>query len=329
MVFAMSTANADANAYNDDANNNGNDEGNEEEEEISAQIAVTSRAMAFAALWTAVLASLMSIFGTVILGFQSPTGQYYTCCSGNVHRTTPLGMGAFVGALLMFANMTLVCSVLFGEFEVSSAFNMWSVLVVSTPGVISIQFCLSVNLFVVLFSGFRFLPITTSSLPHSLTRSLTRSTLSRKTRPSICGIPFILPGLFRIRRYDDLLDRRLSCCVLSNGSLVIQIRDFQREGEDRGGRDGEAAASMAVERSSMAFSIMCMFLTILYAGFAALVFAFSNSVLEENQADIADDNLHRQQPHGYSGYIDNRFDVRPSGKNGFVGPQGSSDSRLA
>ena len=88
------------------------------------------------------------------------------------------------------------------------------------------------------------------------------------------------------------------------------------------------AASNAVERSSMAFSIMCMFLTVLYAGFAALVFTFSNSVLEENQVD-ADDDAQHQQPHGYSGYIDDRFDVRPSGKNGFVAPQGSSDSRLA
>lgn len=116
MVYALTSANAVYDANNDDANNNNNEEN--QDEEIDPEIAVTSRAMAFAALWTAVLASLMSIFGTVILGFQSPTGQYYTCCSGNVHRTTPLGMGAFVGALLMFANLTLVCSVLFGEFEV-------------------------------------------------------------------------------------------------------------------------------------------------------------------------------------------------------------------
>lgn len=83
-------------------------------------LAVTSRAMAFAALWTAVLASLLSIFGTVILGWQSPTGEYYTCCARQVHRTTPLALGSFIGALLMFANLTLVCSVLFGEFQVSA-----------------------------------------------------------------------------------------------------------------------------------------------------------------------------------------------------------------
>lgn len=101
-------------SYNDDKNN---DNKANQQDEIS--LAVTSRAMAFAAVWTAVLACLMSVFGTVILGFQSPTGQYYTCCASNVHRTTPLGLGSFIGALLMFSNLTLVCSVLFGEFEVS------------------------------------------------------------------------------------------------------------------------------------------------------------------------------------------------------------------
>jgi hypothetical protein len=112
LSFAISAKNYD---YGD---GDGGGEAEGEEEEMNAEIAVTSRAMAFAALWTAVLASLMGLFGTVILGFQSPTGQYYTCCSSGVHRTTPLGMGSFIGSLIMFANLTLVCSVLFGEFEV-------------------------------------------------------------------------------------------------------------------------------------------------------------------------------------------------------------------
>ena len=56
-------------------------------------------------------------FVLVVVGIR---GLYYTCCSSSVHRTTPLGIGSFIGALLMFANLTLVCSVLFGEFEVSA-----------------------------------------------------------------------------------------------------------------------------------------------------------------------------------------------------------------
>lgn len=93
-------------------------------------IAVTSRAMVFAAIWTAVLSGILVIYGTVILGVRMPTGKYYACCAGNVHRMTPLSLGAFGGSLLMFANLTLVCAVLFGEFEVRArglhVFKRWA-----------------------------------------------------------------------------------------------------------------------------------------------------------------------------------------------------------
>lgn len=110
----------------DNNSNNNNDDGQDKND---VEMAVTSRAMAFASLWTAVLATLMAIFGAVILGWQSPTGVYYTCCSPQVHRTTPLALGSFIGALLMFANLTLVCSILFGEFEVRSCPEEFLVLV--------------------------------------------------------------------------------------------------------------------------------------------------------------------------------------------------------
>jgi hypothetical protein len=115
LIFAIIAKNT---SYANDDDDNPEDE--QAEQELQAEVAVTSRAMAFAALWTAVLASLMGLFGTVILGFQSPVGQYHTCCSSGVHRTSPLGLGSFIGSLIMFANITLVCSVLFGEFEVSN-----------------------------------------------------------------------------------------------------------------------------------------------------------------------------------------------------------------
>jgi hypothetical protein len=115
LIFTLRNSNSDDN-YNEYQDN----DNDENEEEVNAEIAVTSRAMAFAALWTAVLATLLAIFGTVVLGWQSPMGLYYTCCSPQVHRTTPIALGSFIGALFMFANLTLVCSVLFGEFEVCS-----------------------------------------------------------------------------------------------------------------------------------------------------------------------------------------------------------------
>jgi hypothetical protein len=118
LIFTLSAQSARDDSsqyyYNNDEEAQRNNQDN-----LQAEMAVTSRAMAFAALWTVVLSTLMAIFGAVILGWQSPTGVYYTCCAPAVHRTTPLALGSFIGALLMFANLTLVCSILFGEFDVS------------------------------------------------------------------------------------------------------------------------------------------------------------------------------------------------------------------
>ena len=129
-AFIFAIVGDTSNNYNNNNSNNGgyynyNNNNNMEEEHGDQQnnsnsplLAVTSRALAFSATWTGVLVALMSVFGTVVLGFQSPTGQYYTCCSSSVHRTTPLGLGSFIGSLLMLANLTLICAVLFGDFKV-------------------------------------------------------------------------------------------------------------------------------------------------------------------------------------------------------------------
>ena len=71
-----------------------------------------------------------------------------------------------------------------------------------------------------------------------------------------------------------------------------------------------------------------MFLTIMYAGFAALTFAFAKSVIEE----LSDDEREMQMTTprsksqgfvgGYDGYIGERFDVRRNA--GFVGPQAAT-----
>jgi hypothetical protein len=103
---------------------------------------------------------------------------------------------------------------------------------------------------------------------------------------------------------------------------ISQIRDY-REGED----NKEARVDTAVRRSSMAFSIMCMFLTVLYAGFAGLTFAFSKSILEElliDEREEASRKTSSNRSHfvgGYNdGYIGERFDVRRPGTGGFVAP---------
>lgn len=90
----------------------------------------------------------------------------------------------------------------------------------------------------------------------------------------------------------------------------------------------------------MAFSIMCMFLTVLYAGFAALTFSYSHSIIEEHLAEEREEALvaqsHKMTPHhhfhlGYDGYIGERFDVHrrgpSSGGLGFV-PKPSEIAQL-
>lgn len=116
--------------------------------------------------------------------------------------------------------------------------------------------------------------------------------------------------------------------------MSFQIRDYQREGEDRGQAQENDNDSL-FGRSSMAFSIMCIFLTVLYAGFAALTFAFSNSLLEELAADERAEalqmNSRSQATHfvgGYNGYIRERFDVRRQNgvTSGFVAPNSTEGS---
>lgn len=76
-----------------------------------------------------------------------------------------------------------------------------------------------------------------------------------------------------------------------------------------------------MRRSSMAFSIMCMFLTVLYAGFAGLSFAYSKSIIEELAEDEREDANRSKVTtahFGYDGYIGERFDIR---RSGFVSAQ--------
>lgn len=83
-----------------------------------------------------------------------------------------------------------------------------------------------------------------------------------------------------------------------------------------------------VHRSSMAFSIMCLFLTVMYASFAALTYVWSKTVLMEMSADEHEEALastRSKTSHfvgAYDGYIGERFDMRPSNV-GFVAPKAS------
>eukprot|EP01082_Thalassiosira_pseudonana_P014496 g12936.t1 g12936 contig7:498468-499435(+) len=197
-----------SNKYEDD-----NEQGGDEYNVQQSAIGVSSRAMVFAAIWTAVLSGIIVIYGTVILGIQLP-GKYYACCPANVHRLTPLSLGAFGGSLVMFANLTLVCAILFGEFE---------------------------------------------------------------------------------------------------------IRDFTFDARDQT-EQNNTNSGRVVDQTSFAFSIMCLFFTIMYASFSVLVFSFSNSLLEESVADARDAALSprktEEQNHAPGFLGGDRFGVsRSYGKN--------------
>lgn len=85
----------------------------------------------------------------------------------------------------------------------------------------------------------------------------------------------------------------------------------------------------------MCFSIMCMFLTVLYAGFAALTFAFANAIMDEHAMDEREEAMlstRNKAGHfnGYDGYIGERFDVGMprNGPGAFVSPT-PADATLA
>lgn len=205
LAFTLLSASAYKNQNQNQDNYYNQDQDEEHRDEGEMEISVTSRAMAFTALWTMVLSSLIGIYGTVILGFVSPWhGTYYWCCRNSVHKTTPMILGSFIGALLMYANLTLVCSVLFGEFK---------------------------------------------------------------------------------------------------------VRDYTEGGGEN--EDNQDNGEQNLSRSSTVFSILCMFLTILYAGFAALVFTYSADLLRENEEDERQEALKpSDEEESMRGYIGNKFTVQ-------------------
>eukprot|EP00986_Skeletonema_menzelii_P006895 scaffold2615_cov151-Skeletonema_menzelii.AAC.8 len=123
--FAVASQKYDPNYSNGNYYNNNNNNEREEDDRNHNKygvITVTSRAMVFAAIWTAILSGILVIYGTVLLGVRVPFGKYYSCCTGSVHRMTPLTLGSFAGTfaglLFYFSNSLLeesVADVLHGD----------------------------------------------------------------------------------------------------------------------------------------------------------------------------------------------------------------------
>lgn len=76
-----------------------------------------SGSMAFTAAYTVILAMALILYGsTTIVGFTSLRGVYIAPCFSTPSQ---LNLGIFGGAIVFFANMLLVCAVIFGEVRVS------------------------------------------------------------------------------------------------------------------------------------------------------------------------------------------------------------------
>ena len=112
----------------DDDYNQGGGEGEEEEHGsqddnkesllYSLMATTSSRSMTFVAVYTMALAVVLNLYGsTAIVGFTSLRGDYIAPCFSSEHSSMKVGI--FGGAIVIFANLLLLCAVVLGEFRVS------------------------------------------------------------------------------------------------------------------------------------------------------------------------------------------------------------------
>lgn len=88
-------------------------------EQLMLLSSVSSNSMTFVALYTMAMAVALSLFGsTAIVGFMSLRGDYIAPCFSS-SGSSKLRLGIFGGAIVVFANLLLVCAVVFGEVRVS------------------------------------------------------------------------------------------------------------------------------------------------------------------------------------------------------------------
>jgi len=103
-------------------NRGSQDQANSADRQIEYMIqlaSMKSNSMTFVALYTMAMAVALSLFGsTAIVGFTSLRGDYISPCFSST-GSSKLRLGIFGGAIVIFANLLLVCAVVFGEVRVS------------------------------------------------------------------------------------------------------------------------------------------------------------------------------------------------------------------
>jgi hypothetical protein len=109
------------NNNDDDSNgdNKGNDSTDRQYQEYLLLATMGSKSLTFAAVYTMILAIGICFYGsTAIVGFTSLRGVYIAPCFSS-SGSPKLKLGVFGGAIIFFANLLLVCAVIFGEVRVS------------------------------------------------------------------------------------------------------------------------------------------------------------------------------------------------------------------
>ena len=101
----------------------GNPEDKEEDNNESLMYellaSTSSRSMTFVGIYTMMLALALNLYGsTAIVGFTSLRGVYIAPCFSTENSSMRVGM--FGGAIVIFANLLLLCAVILGEFRVST-----------------------------------------------------------------------------------------------------------------------------------------------------------------------------------------------------------------
>lgn len=114
-------------------NNNNNNEGGEgNQDSLDRQIQeylalsqMSSSSMTFVAVYSVILGFALNLYGsTAIVGFTSLRGDYIgPCFSSPSPAVSRMKVGIFGGAIVVFANVLLVCAVVLGEVTVSEEYS--------------------------------------------------------------------------------------------------------------------------------------------------------------------------------------------------------------
>jgi hypothetical protein len=110
---------------NDDNENENSQDANQAQENIEKTAeslmllaSLSARSITFVPVYTMILAVGLSWYGsTAIVGFTSLRGVYIAPCFSSGPNT--MAVGIFGGAIVIFANLLLVCAVILGEVRVS------------------------------------------------------------------------------------------------------------------------------------------------------------------------------------------------------------------